>query len=252
MPKFCANISWLFQEFPLLNRIEEAAEAGFGAVEILNPYETDVQAMVQALGRWNMTMALINCPPPNYTGGARGFAAVPGVEDRFRRDFKRALRYARTLKAGIIHVMAGEASGPDAHQTYVENLRWAAAEAGDIVLTIEPLNPRDFPGYFLNDFYLARDVLVQVDMPNVQLQFDAYHAGQIHGDVPSLWADLHHLVAHVQIAQTPDRTEPVGGPIDFPSLLSRLDADGYQGWVAAEYGPVTTTKMGLGWMTPAP
>ena len=32
MPKFCANLTWLFQEHPLIERIGEAAEAGFDAV----------------------------------------------------------------------------------------------------------------------------------------------------------------------------------------------------------------------------
>lgn len=248
MPRFSANISWLFQEFPLLERFEQASEAGFEAVEILNPYESDAQALVNASARWGVPITLINCPPPNYTGGARGFAAIPGLQARFQRDFKRSLRYARTLKADMIHVMAGEAEGADARATFVENLRWASAEAGKTRLMIEPLNPRDFPGYFLNDFMMARDILAQVDAPNLRLQFDTYHAALIHGDVPSLWAEMRDLVGHVQIGQGPDRSEPVGGPVDFPTFLAQLDVDGYDGWVAAEYGPVTTTKAGLGWL----
>lgn len=248
MPKISANISWLFQEFPLLERFREAAEAGFAGVELLNPYESDAQALVIAASRWGVPITLINCPPPNYTGGARGFAAIPGLTDRFQRDFKRSLRYARTLKAGIVHVMAGEAEGAEARQTLIKNLRWAAGEASKTMLTIEPLNPKDFPGYFLNDYHLACEILAEVNAPNVRLQFDAYHAGLIHGDVAGLWAQVKDNVAHVQIAQVPDRSEPTGGPVDFEAFLAQLDSDGYDGWVAAEYGPATTTKAGLGWM----
>ena len=39
MPRFCANLNFLFTEVPLLDRFEAAAKAGFKAVEIGNPYE---------------------------------------------------------------------------------------------------------------------------------------------------------------------------------------------------------------------
>ena len=37
MPKFAANLTMLFAEFPELDRYEAAAEAGFEAVEVLFP-----------------------------------------------------------------------------------------------------------------------------------------------------------------------------------------------------------------------
>ncbi|MDP5361432.1 MAG: hydroxypyruvate isomerase, partial [Paracoccaceae bacterium] len=92
MPKFCANLTWLFTELPFLERFEAAKEAGFDGVEVLFPYDVNAQDIVNARARHDLQMVLINCPPPNYTGGAQGFAAVPGVEDRFQKDFMRALR----------------------------------------------------------------------------------------------------------------------------------------------------------------
>ena len=58
-----------------------------------------------------LRLLLINAPPPNYTGGMPGYAAVPEGTDRFQRDIRRVLRYAEALKAGKIHVMAGYAKG---------------------------------------------------------------------------------------------------------------------------------------------
>ncbi len=247
MPKFCANLTWLFTETPLMQRFAAAKEAGFDAVEVLDPYDAPVQDMRDQLVWQELRMALINCPPPNYTGGAPGYAAVPG--SRFQQDFKRTLRYAQALKAEFVHVLAGEASGPEAHETFVENLRWAAKAAGKQKLTIEPLNPTDRPGYFLNDYYQARDVLAEVGAKNLALQFDAYHVARIHGDVRAVWTDLRDLVAHVQVAQVPDRSEPEGDGVDYPAFFAQLDADGYNGWVSGEYAPKAGTRKGLGWIS---
>lgn len=248
MPKFCANLTWLFTELPFIERFAVAKEAGFDAVEVLFPYDVNAQDIVNELGRYEQKMALINCPPPNYTGGDPGWAAVPDLQTRFRRDFPRAARYARTLHAQHVHVMAGEAAGDDAKAMLIENLRWAAAEAPKQSLTIEPLNPVDKPGYFLSDFYLAREVIEAVNAPNVRLQFDAYHAARIHGDPVALWAEMRDITAHVQIAQTPHRSEPDKGEVDYPAFFAALDADGYDGWVSAEYKPLADTLAGLAWL----
>ena len=247
MPKFCANLTWLFTELPFLERFEAAKEAGFDAVEVLSPYDVNAQDIVKELAKHDLHMALINCPPPNYTGGDQGFAAVPGLEARFRTDFKRALRYAQTLGAQHLHIMSGAAEGAAAKATFIENLRWAAAQAPDQSLTIEPINNDTIPGYFLNDFDLGREIVTLIDAPNLRLQFDTFHAAKITGDVLGTWAAMRNITAHVQVAQMPDRSEPDQGQIDYPAFFADLDAQGYKGWVAGEYKPRTSTLAGVGW-----
>ena len=38
MPKFCANLTMLFNEVDFMDRFEKAAKAGFKGVEYLFPY----------------------------------------------------------------------------------------------------------------------------------------------------------------------------------------------------------------------
>ena len=248
MPKFCANLTWLFTEVDFLERFALAKEAGFDAVEVLFPYDVNAQDIVNALGKQDLTMALINCPPPNYTGGPQGFAAIPGLEERFRKDFGRALRYAQTLGAKHLHIMSGVADGDEAKATFVNNLRWAAAEAPEQSLTIEPINNQTMPGYFLNTFDLGREIVTAIDAPNLRLQFDTFHAAKITGDVLGTWEQMREITAHVQIAQMPNRDEPDQGEIDYPAFFAMLDAQGYDGWVSAEYKPRTATTDGLSWL----
>jgi len=240
----------LFTEYPLLERFGAARAAGFDTVEILFPYDDAANEILDRLQHNQLTLALINCPPPNYADGPRGFAAIPGGEDRFRKDFKRALRYAQVLGARHLHIMSGVAEGDAALATFIDNLRWAAANAPNQSLTIEPINPVDMPGYFLNDFDLCAEVLDAVAAPNLHMQFDAYHAQRITGDVAATWARHGHRVAHVQVGGFPGRHEPIGGEIDYPAFFDALDAQGYSGWVSGEYNPEGRTEEGLSWLTP--
>lgn len=249
MPKFAANLTMLFKELPEIERFDAAAAAGFDAVEVLFPYDMQASDILSALARNDLSLELINCPPPNYTGGARGFAAVPESRDRFRHDFKRTMRYAEALGARLVHIMSGPAQGTAARDTLIDNLRWASDFAPKQKLTIEPINDTDMPGYFLNNFDLAAEILDEVAAPNLALQFDTYHAFRIHGDIMACWEKHGHRVGHIQVGGIPDRHEPAGGDFDYPAFFKMLDAIGYEGIVSAEYFPSGhTTESGLGWL----
>jgi 2-dehydrotetronate isomerase len=247
MPRFCANLSLMYSELPFLDRFGAARTAGFDGVEVLFPYDVAANEILDRLAVNDLRLVLINCPRPNYAEGPRGFAAVPGGEDRFRHDFLRSLRYARALGAGHLHLLAGVSEGEAARAVFVENLRWAAAEAPGQSLTIEPINRVDMPGYFLADFDLAAKVIAEVGATNLRLQFDAYHAQRITGDVMGTWDNVRTLVAHVQVAGYPGRHEPLGGEINYLAFFRRLDSEGYGGWVSGEYHPAAGTVAGLGW-----
>ncbi len=251
MPRFCANLTMLFTEYPLLERPLAAAMAGFEAVEVLFPYAENAAELGTALARAKMPLALINCPPPNYADpdGPRGFAAVVGEETRFQQAFRRTLRYAGALGAQHLHIMSGVAEGPEARAVFVENLKWAATFAPKQSLTIEPINSGDMAGYFLNDFDLAMEMLEEVDAPNLHLQFDAYHAAKITGDVLGTWEKVRSKVVHVQIGGVPDRHEPTGGDFDYPAFFKLLDKQKYKGWVSGEYNPAGRTEENLSWIS---
>lgn len=248
MARFAANLTFLFTELPMLERFAAAKRAGFDGVEVLFPYDLAARELSAACHGAGLEFVLLNTPPPNWAGGPRGFAAVPGGEDRFRKDFDRALRFAQVLRARHIHVMAGKAEGSAARRAFVENLRWAASRAPHASLLIEPINQIDMPGYYLSDFDVAAEIIDEVAWPNLGLQFDAYHAHLITGDVAGNFARHLRLIRHIQIAGAPGRHEPRTGDIDYADFFTRVDAAGYRGWVSAEYIPATTTEAGMRWL----
>lgn len=245
-----ANLSHLWQQLPVLDRFDAAGAAGFEAVEMLFPYDLPAKDVQRALMRNGQRMVLVNAPPPNYTGGERGFAASPGGEARFDHDMRRAFRYAAAMGVGLIHVMSGPGRGEVARATMIANLRRACAAAPDgITLTIEPLCPESMPEYFLNDYNAAAEIIAAVESRNLKLQFDSYHAQMIHGDAAATYREFADIIGHVQLGDAPGRCAPGQGQVDFSALFAALREYEYNGYVAGEYGSQGATEKTLSWMT---
>ena len=254
MPRFAANLTLLFNEVPFLDRFEAAAKAGFTSVEFLFPYEHPAEAIGERLKRNGLTQALFNLPPGNWDAGEKGFAALPDRFDDLKKSLDTALPYAKATGVRRLHLMAGLADRNDrrAVESFYKSLRWAAeffAPHGvDIVL--EPLNMRNTPNYFLNDFGFARDVIHELELPNLKLQFDIYHCQILHGDVTMRLREMMPIIGHTQIASIPSRNEPDGEELNYPFVFAELDRLGYGGFVGCEYNPRCKTTDGLGWFKP--
>lgn len=252
MPKFAANLTMMFNEWDFLDRFAAAADAGFEAVEFLFPYAHAPDAIAARLERAKLTQALFNMPPGNWEAGERGLASLAGREDEFRASVATALTYAKATGVKRLHVMSGhgERTSAQARQTYMDALRHACAAAAPlgIDILIEPLNGRDMPGYFLNDFGFAAALIRELGLPNLKLQYDIYHRQIMHGDVLKSLEALLPVTGHVQTASVPKRNEPGTGELDDWRIFRHLDALGYDGYVGCEYRPAGKTLDGLGWM----
>lgn len=251
MPRFSANIGFLWPDRPLLARIDAAAAAGFKAIELHWPYDVPSEAVLAASDRHRLEILGINTPIDSGRGEF-GLGAVEGRQGDFRTGFARAADYARRIGATSIHVMAGDVEPerrPRAADVFAQNLGWAAALAPDLTLLLEPLNRRDRPGYFYSTPDEAASMLARVGAPNLRLMFDFYHVGV--GGLPVLREFETHMpaIGHVQIAAVPSRAEPDEGELDYRAAFLALDRLGYSGWVGCEYRPRAGTDEGLGWTT---
>jgi hydroxypyruvate isomerase len=257
MPRFSANLSFLFHEVAFVDRFAAAAAAGFRAVEFAFGYDYPEHELAARVRDHGLAQVLINTPPGDLTAGERGFAAVPGREREFADGITMALRYADALSCPRIHAMAGvvPAEADPAHRvqcrsTFVRNLRLAAREAGaqGVELTIEPINHRDIPGYFLTTQAEAHAIREEVGAENLKVQMDLYHAQVVEGDLSEKIRRWLPQIGHIQIAGVPGRHEPDVGEINYHALFALLDELGYRGWVGCEYHPLRDTLSGLRWM----
>jgi 2-dehydrotetronate isomerase len=249
MPRFCANLNFLFTEVPFLDRFEAAAVAGFKAVEIINPYEAEPREIAARLKGNGLTLALFNIAPGNAAAGERGLAALPGRERDFEATLRTALQYAETTGCARIHLLAGLLHHGARRDVYVANLKRAArlAAGAGVQVLIEPINRRDIPGYFLNKTADARAIIYQVGEANLGLQFDLYHRQVEDGDVANAIGEFGPLAFHYQVASPPDRGEPDAGEMNYGWLFKRIDASGFAGYVGCEYKPRAGTVDGLAW-----
>lgn len=250
MPRFSANISHLFTEVAFLDRIGEAQTCGFKGVECLFPYDQTAEQICDALGNAGMAMVLFNAPPGDYAGGEVGLSALPGREKDFQDSFKVALNYAELMDCSNIHVLAAmvpEDKWDEALDVYMRNLAWAAEIAAktNITVLIEPIV---IDGYFLIRPNDAVRVVQEVSVSNLKILYDIYQAQLAQGGITDFLENHMELIGHIQVANVPGRDEPDGvGELNCRYLFDLLDANGFDGWVGAEYNPREGTKEGLRW-----
>jgi hydroxypyruvate isomerase len=254
MPRFAANLSMMFTEWAFLDRFDAAAEAGFKAVEFLFPYEHPAEAIGERLSRNGLTQALFNLPPGDSAAGERGLAALPGRFGEVQAGLETAKDYIAATGVSRVHLMAGliDSDSLEAQSAYRRAVDYCAGELAPlgVDLLLEPINKRNVPGYFLNDFNWTVDFIKFIDLPNVKLQFDLYHRQIIHGDVTMALRALMPLTGHLQTAAVPARHEPMSGEVNDAFVFAELDRLGYDGFVGCEYNPRSGTLNGLGWFAP--
>ncbi|MBX3522769.1 MAG: TIM barrel protein [Xanthobacteraceae bacterium] len=252
MFRFAANLNMLFGEYAFRDRFAAAYHAGFSAVELLHPYAEPVEHLKEWLIASRLECVLINTPF-SPEGGDAGCAAIAGREHDFFRKIHLALSYARALSVPTVHVMAGDAKR-DLRNTeaFISNLKAAGTEAAEVgvTLTIEPLNARDRPNYFLRTNDQAAEILDAVGLDNVKLQFDIYHTQITEGDLTRRIERHAKRIGHVQVAGVPLRDEPDRGEINLASVFNTLAFTSYDGFIGCEYRPRGGTVEGLSWLEP--
>ena len=257
MPKFAANLTMLFNEHPFLDRFEAAAKAGFDAVEFLFPYAFPTAEIKARLEGNGLKLVLHNLPAGDWDAGERGIACLPDRVDEFRAGVARAIEVGTALGVPQLNCLAGKApmgaSDATLRQTFVANLRFAAAELqrAGLKLLVEPINTYDIPGFYLNRTAQALAILDEVGSDNLFVQYDIYHAQRMEGELAATMSKHLARIAHIQLADNPGRNEPGSGEIHYAFLFAHLDRIGYKGWIGCEYKPATTTEAGLGWLARA-
>lgn len=255
MPRFCANISWMFKEHAPLDRVAAAVDAGFDGIEVQFPYDDgSATAWAKAVKDAGAGVGVINLPPGDLMQGGAGLNTSRARQPAYRDAVKQCVEYATAMGAYCVNVIAGPPlpgdSPAQAWGAFVENLAFAAealAPHGINVVT-EPMNPVDRPGWVCNTLALGLAAIDAAGHPALGIEFDLYHM-QV-GEGCALSALRRHLkrVGHVQIADFPGRHEPGTGALDFPAIYAALDQGGYAGWTGAEYFPAGATTAGLAWL----
>jgi hydroxypyruvate isomerase len=241
--RFSANLGYLWTDLPFLERIRRAAANGFDAIEFHdNARGEDRAAFRDVLAEAGLPVLGLNI----RMGESVGCAAIPEAADQVKRDIAEAIEIAEDIGAGAIHVLAGKASGPAAHDAYIEALKFALAHTG-LTILIEPVCAEQVPGFFLRTIEQAGRVLAEIDHPRLKIMFDCYHVHRESGSLLAHFRNHASKIGHVQIASADGRAEPFPGELDYSIVLPAFQEAGYTGYFGCEYRPCGKTEEGLSW-----
>jgi hydroxypyruvate isomerase len=250
--RFDVNCSILFTELPLLKRPAAARAAGFDAVEFWWPFAGPVPAdreadtFVEAIGDAGVRLVLLNFVAGDMAVGHRGLLSLPAGSAAFRDNIDACVGIAARTGCGVLNALYGNRADGVAQQHQdelaTENLALAAgaaARAGATVV-VESLNSYDSPRAAIVSSRRALAVIDSVragGVANIAFLADLYHLGRMGEDLAGTLARHASDIAHVQIADVPDRGAPGTGRLDYEALFRQLAAQGYAGWIGCEYKP---------------
>lgn len=256
--RYAVNCSILFGELPLLDRPAAAAEAGFDAVEFWWPFatatpdDTEVERFVAAVQDAGVTLVGLNFAAGDMAAGDRGLVSWPGRSAEFRAAVEIAAGIGTRLGTGVFNALYGNripgVDPAEQDELAAENLAFAGATVGAVGATavLEPLSGAE--RYPLRTAADAVAVIERVGAPHLALLADLYHLAVNGEDLDAVITRHIGHIAHVQIADAPGRHEPGTGALDLPHHLATLAAAGYDGHVALEYVPSTTSAAAFDWL----
>lgn len=254
MPTFSANLNFLFNEVPFMERFVAAAKAGFKYVEFMFPYDYDQNEIKKQLEENDLKLVLFNLPAGNWDGGDRGVAADPARKEEFMDGVSKAINAAKLLGVSRVNCLVGKVSGEYNHDQIMENIIDNISFAADkfkevgLDLVIEPINHFDIPGFYLNTTTQVMEIIKKLNKTNLYLQYDIYHAEREAEDHNMIINEYLSKIGHIQIADNPGRNEPGTGNIKVKHLFDTLDTLGYKGYIGMEYKPSGNTVNSLVWV----
>lgn len=252
--KIAANISMLYTDLPLLERVAAASAAGFSGVEIQFPYTCPAELLSEALALHDMPLVLINLPAGDLMVGGAGVAAVPYKQEEFDEALQAALTYAAVVRPRAVNVLPGRLADGVSRQaamgTLVSNLRESATAFAELGIRVmfEAINPLDMPGFLINSAEDMSEILDKVAHPNCFAQIDIYHMARQEYDARQVIQHLSGRIGHVQFADCPGRGAPGSGEVDFAKWRNALRDGGYLGVWGAEYQAAAPTPESLKWL----
>lgn len=254
MLKFAANLSMLFTEVPFMERFALAKEAGFSFVEYMFPYDHKIEDIKKTLLNHALQQILFNLPAGDWEKGDRGLASNPERVKEFQAGVYKAIEYALALNVPQVNCQAGKRMSNHSYEEQwaimVENVRFAAREFSKhgLRLLVEPVNRFDMPGFFLYRTEQVLKLLEEVNLPNVFVQYDVYHAQREEGELVNTMRKHMDVIGHIQIADNPGRHQPGTGEINYPFIFKEIVALKYGGYIGLEYIPSSDSKSSLQWL----
>ena len=244
-------IEMVFTEYPFVERIGKAAEAGFDAVEFWNWDDKDLPAIRAAAEEHGIGVA-------SFQSNLGGTLIHPDQRASFVAGIEKSLGKAQEMGAGSLFLLTDEL-GEDRsvrfqfpeltdeakYQSVLDGLKLLAplAEDAGVTLVLEPLNTTvDHAGYYLHRSAQGFDLVRKVDSPNIRVLYDIYHMQVMEGNIIHTLTSNLDVIGHVHVADVPGRHEPGSGELNYANIFKALRESGYDGYVGFEFDPTVSSE----------
>jgi hydroxypyruvate isomerase len=234
-----------------IDQIQFMADQGFRAMfdnDLMNRPAAEQEAIVNETSRRGMDIG----PFVVYADfSVKSFVTNDGsVRDMMRARFATAVETSKRTDTKLALVVPGryDESLDWEYQTanVIENLKWCAGicEPADLVMVIEPLNPKDHPGLFLTRMAQSYQIVRAVGSPSCKIVMDVYHQQITEGNIiPNINACWDGISAF-HLGDTPGRKEPGTGELNYRGIFRQIHARGYTGVLCMEHGKSLAGKDG--------
>ncbi len=224
------------QHYPIIDKIKAA---GYEGIEV--PLGQGDEAHYGRLGRHFSEMGLGVTAVTSLLEETNIASTDASVREAGLDRLKWAMDMAQALGAdvicGPIHsafaYFTGNPPTVDEKKWSVEMLRRAGDYAQEANITLAPEALNRFECYLVNTMADLRDLLDQVDHPNVGAIFDTHHANiEEKSQAQGIKTISPHL-KHVHLSEN-DRGTPGKGQVDWDEVFRALKEVGYDGWLTIE------------------
>ncbi|MFI4897597.1 MAG: hydroxypyruvate isomerase family protein [Phycisphaerales bacterium JB059] len=225
-------------------QLEFAAAQGFRAWEdngMGGRAPEEQERIARAMERLGMRIGVFVLNPstawgPTFSRGDR--------ENRqaFLDEARRAVDIAMRVNATWMTVVPGTRD-PRLDLGYqtasaIDQLREAAEilEPHGLVMVLEPLNPQNHPNMLLAKMAHAYEICRGVNSSACKILCDLYHQqiteGNLIPNIDRCWEEI----AYFQMGDTPGRSEPTTGEINFLNVFTHIKSKGFTGILGMEHG----------------
>jgi hydroxypyruvate isomerase len=254
MVRISVCLETLFTDLPAADRIARIADAGFREIEFWHPEATfdgrqlrfdwakQPAELSEACRRHG---ASINDFALHAWDGSIGGSPVKAADrDAYLAQIRKMIAFAKAIGCNQGITLSGTIDPALSRSKMRANLERALADAvaiaqaAQFTLLLEPLNTLvDHAGYYLDSAAEGAEIVRSIGSPHLKLLYDVYHMQIMEGNVIATIEKNIDIIGHFHSAGVPGRAELFDMELNYPAIVRRIDALGYQGCFGLEYFP---------------
>lgn len=232
---------WCYQSIPIEDFCVGAKEIGIKGIDLVGPKEWPV------LKKFGLDSSMCNGAEINLVDGWN----EKKFHEQLIRNYTEMIPLVAQAGYKNLICFSGNRRGMDDEtglKNCTEGLKqiMSLAEKNKVTVIMELLNSRvDHKDYQCDKTPWGVELVKRVGSPNFKLLYDIYHMQIDEGDVIRTIRNNHEYIAHYHTGGVPGRNEIDNTQeLYYPAIMEAIVKTGFKGYVAQEFIPTWTDKLG--------